>query len=88
MSRLDNELFDAVLLSALQRLLHIVNLLAVPRENVVHDDLRRKGATHAVVRELLCEIGLDATDILRAAVVIGRAEAHYQNFLLTDLILV
>ena len=88
MSRLDNELFDAVLLGALQGLLHIVNLLAVPREDVVHDNLRRKGAAHAVVRELLCEIGLDAADILRAAVVIGRAEAHHQNLLLTDLILV
>ena len=88
MRGLHNEFLHAVLLGALQRLLHVVNLLAVTSQNVVQNNLRGKRAAHTVIRECLCKVTLNAADILCAAVVIRGAEAHNQDFLLTDFVLI
>ena len=86
--RLHDEVLDAVGHSAVERLGHVVDLLAVAGLNVVDDDLSREGAADGPVGIGLLQGVLDALDIVDAAVVVGRAEGNDQKLVLADVILV
>ena len=88
MGGLHHQLLHAVGDSALQSLLHVVDLLAVTGLDVVDDDLRGEGAAHGPVGVGLLQGVLDALDVGYAAVVEGGAEGHHQQLLLADLVLV
>ena len=84
MRRLDHEVLHAVFDRAFQRLIHVVDELAVARLHVVDDDLRGERSAHRPVGERLFERRLDAADIGRTAAVERRAEAHDQQLVLAD----
>ena len=86
--RLDNEVFDAVGDSALKRLLHIIDLLAVTRLNMVDDDLRGEGAADGPVGIRGLQGVFDALDVGNTAVIVGRAEGDNEQLVLADLILI
>ena len=86
--RLDHEMLDAVVDGTLQRLVHVVDLLAITRLDVIDDDLRSEGTTNRPVRIRRLQRLLDAADILRTAVVEGGTEAHDEKLLLADTVLV
>ena len=86
--RLDHEMLDAVVDGTLQRLVHVVDLLAITRLDVIDDDLRGEGTTHRPVRIRCLQRLLDPADVLRTAVVEGGTEAHDEKLLLADTVLV
>ena len=88
MSGLHHQLLHAVGDSALQSLLHVVDLLAVTGLDVVDDDLSGEGAAHGPIGVGLLQGVLNALDVGYAAVVEGGAEGHHQQLLLADLVLV
>ena len=88
MRGLDNEVLDAVCDCALKGLLHVVDLLAVTRLNVVDDDLRGKGTTDGPVGVGFLQGVLDGLDVGHAAGVEGRAEGDDQQLVFADVILV
>ena len=85
---LHHQMLYAVCHSAVQSLLHIVDAFIVAGLHMVDDDLCGEGAAHAVVRVGGLQSILDGLDILHTAVVEGGAEAHHQNFVFADLILI
>ena len=86
--RLHDEVLDAVGHSAVERLGHVVDLLAVAGLNVVDNDLSRESAADGPVRIGLLQGVLNALDIVDAAVVVGRAEGNDQKLVLADVILI
>ena len=86
MGGLHDQVLHAVCHSAVQCLLHIVDLLAVACLHMVDDDLCGKGAAHAPVGVSGLQSVLDALDIGSAAVVEGGAEGHHQQLVFADLI--
>ena len=85
---LDDQLLHTVGDSALQSLLHVVDLLAVTGLDVVDDDLRGEGAAHGPVGVGRLQGVLNALDVGYAAVVEGGTEGYHQQLLLADLVLV
>ena len=88
MGGLHHQLLHAVGDSALQSLLHVVDLLAVTGLDVVDDDLSGEGAAHGPIGVGRLQGVLNALDVSYAAVVEGGAEGHHQQLLLADLVLV
>ena len=88
MGGLHHQLLHAVGDSALQSLLHVVDLLAVTGLDVVDDDLSGEGAAHGPIGVGRLQGVLNALDVGYAAVVEGGAEGHHQQLLLADLVLV
>ena len=86
MGRLHDQVLHAVCHSAVQRLLHVVDLLAIACLHMVDDDLCGKGAAHAPVGVCGLQSVLNALDVGSAAVVEGGAEGHHQQLVLTNLI--
>ena len=86
MGGLHDQVLHVVCHSAVQCLLHIVDLLAVACLHMVDDDLCGKGAAHAPVGVGSLQGILNALDVGSAAVVEGGAEGHHQQLVLTDLI--
>ena len=86
MGGLHDQIFDTVGNGALQRLLHIVDFLAVTRLHMVDDDLGGKGAADAPIGVGCLQGILDVLDVLRAAAVKRRAEADDQQLVLADFI--
>ena len=83
---LHDQVLHAVCHSAIQCLLHIVDLLAIACLHMVDDDLCGKGAAHAPVGVSGLQSVLNALDVGSAAVVEGGAEGHHQQLVLADLI--
>ena len=88
MSRLDHQVLHAVCHSALQRLIHVVNILSVARLYMVDDDLRGKRSSHGPVRERFLQGIFYRFDILYTAVVKGSTKAYNQELILADFILI
>ena len=86
--RLDHEMLDAVVDGTLQRLVHVVDLLAITCLDMIDDNLRGEGTTHRPVRIRCLQCLLDPADVLRTAVVEGGTEAHDEKLLLADTVLV
>ena len=88
MGGLDDQILHAVGNSALQSLLHVVDLLAVTGLNMVDDDLCGEGAADRPVG--VCGLNgiLDALDVRCAAVVEGGAEADDQDLVVADVVLI
>ena len=86
MGGLHDQVLHAVCHSAVQCLLHIVDLLAVACLHMVDDDLRGKSAAHAPVGVGGLQGVLNALDVGGAAVIEGGAEGHHQQLVLADLI--
>ena len=88
MGGLHHQLLHTVGDSALQSLVHVVDLLAVTGLDVVDDDLSGEGAAHGPIGVGLLQGILNALDVGYAAVVEGGAEGDHQQLLLADLVLV
>ena len=88
MGGLHHQLLHTVGDSALQSLVHVVDLLAVTGLDVVDDDLSGEGAAHGPIGVSRLQGVLNALDVGYAAVVEGGAEGHHQQLLLADLVLV
>ena len=86
--RLDNEVLDAVGDGTIERLGHVVDLLAVTGLHVVDDDLRGEGAADRPVGECGLQGVFDALDVGNTAVIVGRAEGDNEQLVLADLILI
>ena len=86
MGGLHDQVLHAVCHSAVQCLLHVVDLLTIACLHMVDDDLRGKGAAHAPVGVCGLQGVLNALDVGSAAVVEGGAEGHHQQLVLADLI--
>ena len=86
MRRLDHKLLDAVVDRTFERLIHVVDELAVARLHMIDDDLRGERSSDRPVGERRGKRRFDAADVLGAAVIERRAEAHDQQFLFADLI--
>ena len=88
MGGLDDQILHAVGNSALQSLLHVVDLLAVTGLNMVDDDLCGEGTADRPVGICGLDGVLDALDVRCAAVVEGGAEADDQDLVVADVVLV
>ena len=88
MRRLNDEILDAVCNCAVERLGHVVDLLAVTLVYMVDDDLASEAAADRVVRERGLHRGLDRADGLAAAVVVAGAEADDQQLVFADFVLI
>ena len=88
MRRLIDEILDAVCNCAVERLGHVVDLLAVTLVYMVDDDLAGEAAADGVVRERLLHSGLDGADGFAAAVVVAGAEADDQQLVFADFVLI
>ena len=84
--RLDNQILDTVGHSAVKRLLHIVNLLAIAGLHMVNDNLRGEGAADAPIGVRGLQGILNAFDVRGAAAVERGAEADNQQLILADVI--
>ena len=85
-SRLNNQVLNAVGNSAVQSLLHVINFLAIAGLHMVDDDLCGESAADGPIRVSGLQGILDALDICRAAAVEGGAKADDQQFVFADLI--
>ena len=85
---LDDHVLHAVGHSAVQSLLHVVDLLAVAGLNMVDDDLCGEGAADRPIGISGLQRILDALDILHSAVVEGGAEGDHQQLILADVVLI
>ena len=88
MRRLDDQILDAVGYGTVQRLLHVVDFLAVTSLHMVDDDLGGKGAANAPIGVCGLQGILNALDVRRTAAVEGGAEADDQQLILADVICV
>ena len=84
--RLDHQVLHPAGHRTLQRLLHVVDRLAVAGQHMVDDDLGGKGTPHAPVGIGFRQRVLDALDVQSPALVEGGAEAHHQQLVLADLV--
>ena len=75
MGGLDDQVLDTVGNSAVESLLHVVDLLAVTGLDMVDDDLGGEGAADGPIRVSGLQSILDALDVGRAAAVERGAEA-------------
>ena len=85
---LDDQILHAVGHSAVQSLLHVVDLLAVAGLNMVDDDLCGEGAADRPIGISGLQRILDALDILHPAVVEGGTEGDHQQLILADVVLI
>ena len=88
MGRLYYQVLNTVCHSAVQCLIHVVDMLIISCLYMVDDDLCGKCSSYRPVGIGCCDRILDTLDISHTAVVKGSAEAYYQNLVLTDLILI
>ena len=88
MGGLDDQVLDTVGNSAVEGLLHVVDLLAVTGLDMVDDDLGSEGAADGPIRVSGLQSILDALDVGRAAAVERGAKADDQQLVLTDFIFV
>jgi len=82
------QVLNTVCHSAVQCLIHVVDMLIISCLYMVDDDLCGKCSSYRPVGIGCCDRILDTLDISHTAVVKGSAEAYYQNLVLTDLILI
>ena len=85
-SRLNNQVLNAVGNSAVQSLLHVIDFLAIAGLHMVDDDLCGESAADGPIRVSGLQGILDALDICRAAAVEGGTKADDQQFVFADLI--
>ena len=88
MGRLYYQVLNTICHSAVQCLIHIVDMFIISSLYMVDDDLCGKCSSYRPVGIGCCDRILDTLDISHTAVVKGSAEAYYQNLVLTDLILI
>ena len=88
MGRLYYQVLNTVCHSAVQCLIHVVDMLIISCLYMIDDDLCGKCSSYRPVGIGCCDRILDTLDISHTAVVKGSAEAYYQNLVLTDLILI
>ena len=88
MSRLYNQVLNAIVNGTLKSLIHIVDLLVISCLYMVDDDLSGKCSSYRPIRICFLQSILDALDILCTAVVEGSTKAYNQKLVLTDLIAV
>ena len=86
--RLDNEILHAIGNCTVERLIHVVDLLAIAGLHVVDDDLRGEGAADGPVGIRGLQGVFDALDVGNTAVIVGRAEGDNEQLVLADLILI
>ena len=86
MGGLHDQVLHAVCHSAVQCLLHVVDLLTIACLHMVDDDLRGKGAAHAPVGVSGLQGILNALDVGGAAVIEGGAERHHQQLVFANVI--
>ena len=86
--RLNHQLLYIVSYRPLQRLIHVIDALAISGQHVVDDDLRGERPANGPVRIRLLNGLLHAAYILGTAVVEGGSEADHQDFLVANLVLV
>ena len=84
MGGLHHQLLHATGNGALQRLIHVVDELAVTRLDMVNDNLCGEGAANSPVRESGGNGILNALDVRHAAAVVGSAEGYHQDFLFAN----
>lgn len=82
------QVLNTVCHSAVQCLIHIVDMLVISCLYMIDDDLCGKCSSYRPVGIGCCNRILDTLDISHTAVVKGSTEAYYQNLVLTDLILI
>ena len=87
-SGLDQQVLYAALYGAVQSLLHIVDLLAVPAVDMLDDDVGGEAAADVIVGESLLQVVLNGLDGGYPAVVEAGAEADNQQFVLLGAVLV
>ena len=83
---LDDKVLHAVGDGALQGLVHVVDELAVTGLNMVDDDLSGESSADGPAGEGGGQSVFNAPDVLSAAVIEGRAEAHDQELVLADVV--
>ena len=83
---LDDKVLNAVFLCTDKGLLHVVDALAVPGQDVIEDDLGCERTADRPVGICLLQGVLDAFDITCTAVIEGRAEADDEELIFADLI--
>ena len=86
--RLDHEILHAIGNCTVERLGHVVDLLAVTGLHVVDDDLSSERAADRPIRVGFLQSVLNALDILYATVVEGRTEADNEQLVFADFIFV
>ena len=86
--RLDNEVLHAIGNCTVERLGHVVDLLAVTGLDVVDDDLRGEGTADRPVGVGFLKGVFDALDVGNTAVIVGRAEGDNEQLVLADVVLV
>ena len=86
MGGLHHERFDAVGHSAVQRLGHVIDDLAVAGLDVINDDLAGKAAAHGIIREGLLHGGLDGPNGQAATIVVAGTEADDQQLVFADIV--
>ena len=88
MGRLYYQILYAVIRRTLQSLVHVVNVFAVSGLYMVNNNLCRKCSSYRPVGICLLNGVFNSLDIRRTAVIKGSAEADYQNFIFSDIILI
>ena len=82
------QVLNTVCHSAVQCLIHIVDMLVISCLYMIDDDLCSEGSSYRPVGIGCCNGILDALDISYTTVVKRSTEAYYQDLILTDLILI
>ena len=87
MSGLDQQILYAALYGAVQSLLHVIDLLAVPAVDMLDDDIGSEAAADVIVGESLLQVVLNGLDGGYPVVVEAGAEADNQQFVLPGAVL-
>ena len=88
MSRLNNQILNAIVYRPLERFIDVINLFAVALCYMVNDDIGSEAAAYRVIRERLLQLILDGADGQTSAVIKAGAKAEYQQFVFTDVVLI
>ena len=88
MGGLDQQILYAALYGAIQSLLHIVDLLAVPAVDMLDDNVGSEAAADVIVGESLLQVVLNGLDGGYPVFVEAGAEADDQQFVLLGAVLV
>ena len=86
-SGLDQQILYAALYGAVQSLLHVIDLLAVPAVDMLDDDIGSEAAADVIVGESLLQVVLNGLDGGYPVVVEAGAEADNQQFVLPGAVL-
>ena len=88
MCRLYNKVLNTVIYCTVKCLLHVIDCFIISCFYMVDDDLCCECTSYRPVRICFCKSIFNSFDILCTAIVEGCTKAYYQNFVLTDFVLV